>query len=175
MSGARTMVFLRELTRQSPRLLLDMKSNPKSVKAVAAQTVDGKALPARIRTLDGDPIQGDSNYDLLLGDWRAVGGARIPHALTYQLNGRDILVIKYEPVTVNPALGADLFEIPAAGQGQARAPGGTHEAPIDRPTVGGSVSGVWAVGRYDGGCEGVVEKFRASISERDWRVCLSTP
>jgi len=138
MSGARTLVTLRELTRRSPRLLLDMKNNPGSVKAIAAQTVDGKAypavqydlrdwsfvvmfdpdtrLPARIRTRDGDPIQGDSNYDLVLADWRAVGGARLAHALTYQLNGRDILAIKYEQVTANPALAADLFEIPAAAR-----------------------------------------------------------
>jgi hypothetical protein len=122
--------------RQSPRLLLDMKNNPKAVKALAAQTVDGKSLPAvrydardwsfvvmfdpdtrlpaRIRTRDGDPIQGDSSYDLVLADWRPVGAVRVAHALTYQLNGRDILVTKYEQVTANPALSANLFEIPAA-------------------------------------------------------------
>jgi glyoxylase-like metal-dependent hydrolase (beta-lactamase superfamily II) len=136
MSGARTAVISRELMRQSPRLLLDMKNNPKAVKALAAQTVDGKSLPAvqydardwsfvvmfdpdtrlpaRIRTRDGDPIQGDSSYDLVLADWRPVGAVRVAHALTYQLNGRDILVTKYEQVTANPALSANLFEIPAA-------------------------------------------------------------
>ena len=46
MSGARTAVAVRELTRQSPRLLLDMKNNLKSVKTVAGQTVNGKTLPA---------------------------------------------------------------------------------------------------------------------------------
>jgi len=134
MSGARAAVTYRELTRQSPRLLLDMKNDPKSVKAVAAQTVDGKKLPAvqydvrnwsfivmfdpetrlpaRIRTRDGDPIQGDSNYDLVLSDWRTVGGAKMAHGLTYQLNGRDLTVIKYDQVTANPSLGAELFEIP---------------------------------------------------------------
>lgn len=138
MSGARTMVALRELTRQSPRLLLDMKNSPGSVKALAAQSVDGKAmpavrydvqdwsfvvmfdpdtrLPARIRTRDGDPIQGDSNYDLVLADWRPVGGVRVAHALTYQLNGRDMQAIKYEQVTPNPVLAADLFTITAAAR-----------------------------------------------------------
>jgi glyoxylase-like metal-dependent hydrolase (beta-lactamase superfamily II) len=141
MSGARTTVVLRELTRQSPRLLLDMKNNARSTRPIAAQSVDGKTLPAveysvrewtfvvmfdpdtrlpaRIRTRDGDPIQGDSNYDLILADWRPVGGARLAHALTYQLNGRDILVTKYEQITPNPALGADLFEIPAAARAKA--------------------------------------------------------
>jgi len=134
MSGARTAVTLRELTRQSPRLLLDMKNNPKSVKIVAAQTVGGKKLPAvqydvrdwnfivifdpstglpeRIRTRDFDPIQGDSNYDLVYADWRTVGGARVAHSLTYKLNESDIVVTRYDQVTLNPALAASLFEIP---------------------------------------------------------------
>jgi glyoxylase-like metal-dependent hydrolase (beta-lactamase superfamily II) len=134
MSGARTAVTLRELTRQSPRLLLDMKANPRSVKTVAAQTVGGKKLPAvqydvrdwsfivlfdpatglpeRIRTRDFDPIQGDSNYDLVLADWRTVGGGKVAHSLTYKLNESDIVVTRYDQVTPNPALAASLFEIP---------------------------------------------------------------
>ena len=134
MSGARTSVTLRELTRQSPRLMLDMKTSPNSLKAIADQTVEGKqlpavqydvrdwsfivmfdpqsGLPARIRTRDADPIQGDSNYDLVLGDWRSVGKARIAHSLTYQLNDRSLVATQYEQVTANPSLSAQLFEIP---------------------------------------------------------------
>jgi glyoxylase-like metal-dependent hydrolase (beta-lactamase superfamily II) len=134
MSGARLATTLRELTRQSPRLTLDMKNNPGAVTALPAQTVDGNKypavrynvrdwsyivmfdpktrLPARIRTRDGDPIQGDSNYDLVLSDWRDVGGVKIAHSQTYQLDGRDILVTKYEQITPNATLSADLFEIP---------------------------------------------------------------
>jgi len=134
MSGARAAVTLRELTRQSPRLVLDMKANPKAVKAVAAQSAGGKklpavqydvrdwsfivmfdpetGLPARVRTKDPDPIQGDSNYDLVLADWRPVGGAKVAHSLTYKLNDRDLVVTKYDQVTPNPALAASLFEIP---------------------------------------------------------------
>jgi len=134
MSGARAATTLRELTRQSPRLLLDMKNNPKAVKAAPTQAVDGRKypavqydvrdwsytvmfdpqtrLPARIRTRDGDAIQGDSNYDLVLSDWRDVGGVKIAHAQTYQLNGRDLLVGKYDQATPNPALAGSLFEMP---------------------------------------------------------------
>ena len=130
----RAAVALREITRQSPRLLLDMKNDRKAVKAIAAQAVDGRKLPAvqydvrnwtfivlfdpqtglpeRIRTRDGDPIQGDSNYDLVLADWRPVGAVKLAHGLTYQLNERDVIRIKYEQVTANPALAAELFEIP---------------------------------------------------------------
>ncbi len=144
MSGARTAVAVRELTRQSPRLLLDMKNNLKSVKTVPGQTVNGKTLPAvqydvrdgnfvvmfdpetrlpaRIRTRDGDPIQGDADFDLVLGDWRTVGGVKVAHALTYQLNGRDLVAIKYDQVTANPPLAANLFEIPPAAKATAARP-----------------------------------------------------
>ena len=138
MSGARAATTLRELTRQSPRILLDMKNNPKAVKAAPTQTVDGRKhpavqydvrdwsyivmfdpqtrLPARIRTRDGDAIQGDSNFDLVLADWRDVGGVKIAHSQTYQLNGRDLLVGKYDQVTPNPALAANLFDMPHAAR-----------------------------------------------------------
>ena len=69
-------------------------------------------MPARIRTRDPDPIQGDSNYDLVLADWRPVGGVRVAHSPTYKLNERDLVVTKYDQVTPNPALAASLFEIP---------------------------------------------------------------
>ena len=134
MSGVRLAATTRELTRQSPRLLLDMKNDPNAVKAVSAQTVDGKklpsvqynvrdwsfivmfdpatGLPARIRTRDFDPIHGDSNYDLVLDDWRTVSGAKIAHSLAYKLNGRDLITVKYNQVTTNTDLAAGLFEIP---------------------------------------------------------------
>ncbi|HKA38259.1 MAG TPA: MBL fold metallo-hydrolase [Burkholderiales bacterium] len=134
MSAARNSITQRELLRQSPRLLLEMKVNPGSVKHIAAQTAGDRqlpavqydvrnwsfivmfdpqsGLPARIRTRDFDPVQGDSNYDLALGDWRSVGGVRVAHSLTYKLNERDLIAIKYDQVTANPALSPQLFEIP---------------------------------------------------------------
>jgi glyoxylase-like metal-dependent hydrolase (beta-lactamase superfamily II) len=134
MSGARAAITLRELTRRSPRLLLDMKANPGAVKAMAAQNVGGRhlpavqyevrnysftvmfdpasKLPAVIRTRDADPIQGDANYDMTLADWRDVGGAKVAHSLEYHLNGRNTLSIKYDQVAANPPLNASLFEIP---------------------------------------------------------------
>lgn len=134
MSGVRAAATMRELTRQSPRLLLDMKAEPRALRALPAQAVEGRRLPAvqydvrnwsfivmfdpetrlpaRIRTRDGDPIQGDSDYDLVLSDWRPVGGVRLPHRLVYQLNGRNIVETQYEQITPNPPLAATLFEIP---------------------------------------------------------------
>lgn len=138
MSGARAAITLRELVRRSPRLVLDMKTNPAAVKALPMQVVGGKRLPALqydvrnysfvvmfdpdsklpavIRTRDADPMQGDANYDMTLADWREVGGVKVAHSLEYHLNGRNTLSIKYEQVTANPALQASLFEIPVTAR-----------------------------------------------------------
>jgi len=47
---------------------------------------------------------------------------------------------------------------------------GTHQKPMDIPTLGESVSGFWARHRYDGGFEGIVAEFRASKSQNDWYI-----
>ena len=97
MSGIRVAAHLRELERASPRLLLKaMDNSGQRSSAGAAATrrslpagrfpyADGGTtfvilfdptthLPAAIRTRDDDNIAGDSNYDLVLGDWTNVGG-----------------------------------------------------------------------------------------------------
>ena len=136
MSGVRLAALQRELQRTSPRLLLEMLSSPAKVTRVDAATPDGKrapavryqagdvaftvlfddetGLPARVRTVDADGIYGDSNYDLVLTDWRDVGGVKIAHRQSYELNGREVIHIQYDDVRVNPAIAADRFEIPAA-------------------------------------------------------------
>jgi hypothetical protein len=50
--------------------------------------------------------------------------------------------------------------------------GGTHTAPVDIPTIGESVPGVWQNNQYDGGFEGYVDKVRISTVQKDW--CLLT-
>jgi glyoxylase-like metal-dependent hydrolase (beta-lactamase superfamily II) len=69
-------------------------------------------LPAAIRTLDDDAILGDSNYDLILGDWRAVGGVRMAWALTYTLDNIRIAKLAYTDVVANPAIAANTFVFP---------------------------------------------------------------
>ena len=44
-------------------------------------------LPVAIRTRDDDNVYGDSNYDMVMDDWRDVGGVKIAHARSYQVNG----------------------------------------------------------------------------------------
>jgi Metallo-beta-lactamase superfamily len=133
MSASRVIAHQRELHRQSPRLLLDMASYPDRLAALADETIDGKALsvvsykgddatwyvlfgsdglPARIRTLDGDGVWGDSNYDLILSDWRDVGGVKFAFDQSFTLNGHEVQHINVDEVVLNPRLGDDLFRIP---------------------------------------------------------------
>ena len=45
-------------------------------------------LPSRVRTLDYDNIWGDVTYDLVLSDWREVGGVKVAMNRKTELNGR---------------------------------------------------------------------------------------
>jgi Metallo-beta-lactamase superfamily len=71
-------------------------------------------LPVAIRTRDDDNIAGDSTYDLVLLDWKPVGGVKIAHALSYQLNGVEIARVTYKEVAANPTIVADAFAVPDA-------------------------------------------------------------
>src|SRR5207249_7421168 len=79
-------------------------------------------LPAVIRTRDDDNVVGDSDYDLVLADWKAVGGAKVAHSLSYQINGIEVAKITYKEVTANPSMTADAFNIPDAAKAAAKAP-----------------------------------------------------
>jgi hypothetical protein len=133
MSASRVIAHQRELHRQSPLLLLEMASHPDRLAALPDETIDGKALsvvsykgddatwyalfgsdglPARIRTLDADGVWGDSNYDLILSDWRDVGGVKFAFDESFTLNGHEVQHINVDDIVLNPRLGDDLFRIP---------------------------------------------------------------
>src|SRR4051794_41007002 len=136
MSGIRLATNLRELMRASPTLLLTALDDPKSVGAIGPQKMgshsmpaagvtaggreftgvfDSKThLPAVIRTRDDDNVYGDSDYDLELGGWKAVGGVQIAHELSYKINGIEVAKISYADVTANPSIAADTFNAPDA-------------------------------------------------------------
>lgn len=144
MSGLRLAATQRELRRASPSLLLEMRSNPGKVTASPDVSIGGVAypaasynagnytfivmfdpktgLPARIRTLDYDNIWGDVNYDLVLSDWRTIGGVRIAASQKYELNGRVIVDSRITEVVANPAVAAARFEPPAAVKAGAARP-----------------------------------------------------
>jgi len=136
MSGLRLATTQREMRRASPSLLLEMRNNPGKVGASPDVTLGGVAhpaasydagnytfivifdpksgLPARVRTLDYDNVWGDVNYDVVLSDWRTMGGVRIAASQKYELNGRVVTDVQITEVVANPAVAADRFEPPAA-------------------------------------------------------------
>jgi len=48
---------------------------------------------------------------------------------------------------------------------------GTHQAAVDHPTIGESVSGFWPNNQHEGGFEGTLARFRGSDLQGNW--CLS--
>ena len=150
MSGRRLTASLRELER--PIVVLEMKQHPDRVTAIADQKVAGKSysaveyrgdygkfvvmfdpatnLPARIRTLDWDEIEGDSVYDAEYSDWRDVGGAKVAFHALYTLNGMKIIDAKILSAEANPNLSADAFTPPQALVASAVKPADPNATPF---------------------------------------------
>jgi glyoxylase-like metal-dependent hydrolase (beta-lactamase superfamily II) len=134
MSGLRLAAMHREFMRGSPVLLLRALDNPQAVSAIEEQRLGEVAhpavafnagttryvilfdrvskLPVAVRTRDDDHIYGDSNYDLLLGDWKPVGGVQVAHSLSFRLGDRETQRLTYKEVTANPTIAPDTFEVP---------------------------------------------------------------
>jgi glyoxylase-like metal-dependent hydrolase (beta-lactamase superfamily II) len=144
MSGIRVAATLRELERASPTLMLKALDANSGLRAAGNQKLGSKTLravsfndggtnftvlidpqsklPAAIRTRDDDNISGDSTYDLIPSDWKAVGGVKIAHTLSYQLNGVEVGKVTYKEVTANPTIASNAFAVPEAVKSAAKAP-----------------------------------------------------
>lgn len=79
-------------------------------------------LPAAIRTLDDDAILGDSNYDLILSDWRPLGRVQVARSLTYTLDNIRIAKTSYVEVVANPPISDETFSIPTVIKASAKPP-----------------------------------------------------
>ena len=149
MSGRRLTATLRELER--PFVVLEMKRHPDRVSAVGDQTIAGKSfpaaqyrddygtfivmfdpathLPARVRTLDWDALEGDSSYDAEYSDWRNVSGAKIAFDANCTLNGMKVAELKLSSAMVNPTLPPKTFEIPQTMLSAAAKPAPANATP----------------------------------------------
>jgi hypothetical protein len=110
MSNIRLAAHLRERERATPRMLARALDQPETITALPDQSCAGQKLPAVsiksrsntfivcfdrathlpvvVRTRDGDSVYGDTNYDMVMSDWKDVpGGGKRAHTLSYQLNG----------------------------------------------------------------------------------------
>jgi glyoxylase-like metal-dependent hydrolase (beta-lactamase superfamily II) len=150
MSGRRLTANLRELER--PMIVIEMKKHPDWLSEIADQKVGGKTypalqyrgdygtfivmfdpttnLPARIRTLDWDGLEGDSVFDAEYSDWRDVGGAKIAFHALYTLNGMKIADLKLSDAKANPTLDSATFNIPQTMLANAAKPAPANMTPF---------------------------------------------
>src|SRR5437016_9170181 len=144
MSGIRVATHQRELERASPWLLAKAMDESGKVRAAGSQRLgqqslpavsytDGPTtftilfdpkthLPAAVRTRDDDNINGDSNFDLVLADWKAVAGVQIAQSLSYRVNDVEVAKFTYREVSANPTIAADIFAVPDAVKAAAKPP-----------------------------------------------------
>src|SRR6185295_13540466 len=70
-------------------------------------------LPAAVRTRDDDNIAGDSNFDLVLSDWKAVGGVKMAHTRSNRVNGVEVARFTDKEVSANaPTLASAPTSLP---------------------------------------------------------------
>ena len=145
MSGIRLAALQREQARASPLLLLAALNDPKSISAMPDQKVGDRSLPAVsikagnttyivmfdgatklpaiIRTRDDDFVYGDSNYDMILSEWKDVGGGLMrPHEVSFQLNGMEVQRRTYKEIRVNPSIPANVFAVSDDVKAKAKPP-----------------------------------------------------
>ena len=144
MSGIRVATHLRELERASPWLLVKAMDESGKVRSAGSQRLGNQSLPAvsytdgpttftilfdtkthlpaAIRTRDDDNINGDSNFDLVLADWKPLGGVQIARSLSYRINDVEIANLAYRDVSANPAIAADSFVVPESVKASVKPP-----------------------------------------------------
>ena len=144
MSSIRVAAHQRELERASPWLLVKAMDNTANVHTAGSQRLgqqslpavsytDGATtftilfdrkthLPAAVRTRDDDNISGDSNYDLVLADWKTVNGAQIAQSLSYRINGVEVAKLNYKDISANPSIAASAFAVPDPVKASAKPP-----------------------------------------------------
>src|SRR5437867_8715296 len=142
MSGIRVATHQRELERASPWLLVKAMDESGKVRAAGSQRLGQQSLPAvayadgpmtftilfdpkthlpaAVRTRDDDNINGDSNFDLVLADWRTVGRAQIAHSLSYRINDIEVARLTYREVSANAPIAAAAFAVPEAVKAAAK-------------------------------------------------------
>jgi glyoxylase-like metal-dependent hydrolase (beta-lactamase superfamily II) len=128
MSGLRLATSHRELRRAGTgALILAMHRSPDRVQPASpiggqpAVSFDGfivafdpaTGFPSRVRTLDYDNIWGDVNYDMVVSDWRDVGGLKVPLSRRYELNGRRLIETNFSEVRFNQPVDTARLQVPA--------------------------------------------------------------
>ena len=155
MSGVRLASHIREIQRGSPTLMLYALEHPDDVKSMPAQKLDNQSYPAiglkvgqhnftvlfdrksklpiAVRTRDDDNIAGNSTYDYVLSDWKAVGGVQMAHTKSGKLNSIEVVRFTEKEVAVNaPQLASTTASAPELGQ-ERQGPRGRRALPVGDP------------------------------------------
>jgi glyoxylase-like metal-dependent hydrolase (beta-lactamase superfamily II) len=144
MSGIRLAANIREGGRASPRLLLNALESPQNLSPIEDQTLDGQALPAvafaqgptryiimfdrttklpaAVRTRDEDNIWGDSNYDMVMSDWKTVNGVKVAQTRSFRLGSIEVQRLTYKDIAFNPPVDPKAFAAPDAVKEAAKPP-----------------------------------------------------
>jgi glyoxylase-like metal-dependent hydrolase (beta-lactamase superfamily II) len=144
MSGIRLAAQNREARRSTTQLMLRALESPENVSPIADQTVGNQFLPAvqykdgpntyiivfdrvtklplSVRTRDEDNILGDSNYNMILSDWKTVGNIKAAHTRSYTINGIEVQRVTLKEYTLNPTIAPTAFAIPDAVKAAAKPP-----------------------------------------------------
>jgi glyoxylase-like metal-dependent hydrolase (beta-lactamase superfamily II) len=144
MSAIRIAANLREALRGSPLLMLRALDAPQSLSAIEDQKLGKETLPAvvfangatkyiimfdratklpaAVRTRDEDNIWGDSNYDMILSDWKTVAGVKIAHTRSFKLDDMEVQRLTYKEVTANPTVAAAAFAVSDSVKAAAKPP-----------------------------------------------------
>ncbi len=150
MSSIRLAANLREGARASAKLLLAALELPQSISAIEDQKLGNQTLPAAlytqgankyiiifdrttklpaaVRIREEDNIWGDSNYDMVLSDWKTVNGVKIAFDRSYKLNDMEVQRLAFKEITANTAIAPATFAIPDAVKTAAK-PAATSNVP----------------------------------------------
>jgi glyoxylase-like metal-dependent hydrolase (beta-lactamase superfamily II) len=142
MSSIRLAANVRESLRGSPRLMLYAMEAPQNVSAIRDQKLGNETLPAvvytsgpnkfiimfdratklpaAVRTHDEDNIYGDSNYDMILSDWKTINGVKFAMTRSFMLANMEIQRMTMTDITVNPTVPASTFAVPDAVKASAK-------------------------------------------------------
>ena len=85
-------------------------------------------LPVVVRFRDEDNIWGDANYDLVLSDWKKVGGVNLAHSRSFRLNDMEVQRLTLKDVALNTPIAATTFAVPDAVKAAAK-PAATANVP----------------------------------------------
>src|SRR5258708_31008304 len=144
MSGIRLASLQREIIRGAATLLLRALDTPQSLSAIEDQELSHQTLPAvaftqgpykfiimfdrttklpaAVRTRDEDNIWGDSNYDVVLSDWKTVGGVKIAYSQSYRLNAMEVQRLSFSEITTHAPIPPATFAVPDAVKAAANPP-----------------------------------------------------